>query len=322
MRRSFAAASLLAAAFTAAPALAQDAFPVTIAHVFGETVIEQKPERILTISWMSQEAIIALGETPIAMQRQGWGGNAEGYLPWTIEALEARGEALPPVFDGGSGLPFEQILGYAPDLIFAPYSGFSEDDYERLSAIAPTVAYRDAPFTAEWRYVVETAGRVLGKSEEAAELLAAVDAQLAGYREQYPVLDGATFIFGSGSTGEDGNIGVYIPADPRVGLLSDLGLVPADALYDLPTDAYAQPISLEQLGTLEADVFAAWYTTQEDLDTILANPLFARWEPIAEGRFVPAVGASYGMALSAPSLLSIPWVMDRFVPELAAALEE
>lgn len=322
MIRSVLFAVTLLVATLASPSSAQDAFPVTIEHVFGETVIEQKPERILTISWMSQEAIIALGETPVAMQRQGWGGNADGYLPWTIAALEARGETLPPVFDGSAGLPFEEILGHAPDLIFAPYGGYTQEDYDRLSAIAPTVAYRGAPFTVEWRYVVETAGRVLGKSEEAAQLLQTIDERFADYRKQYPILEGATFIFGNGSNGEDGTIGFYIPGDPRVGLLTDLGLVPSPSLASLPTDSFAQQVSLEHLSVMEADVFAAWYSTQEDLDKINANPLFSRWTPIADANFVPVVGSSYGMALSAPSLLSIPWVLDRFVPELAAALEQ
>ncbi len=302
------------------PAIGQDAFPVTIDHAFGQTTIEAKPLRIVTLSWMSQEAMIALGERPVAIQFQGWGGNEQGYLPWIVEAYEAAGETLPPTLNSTDGIPFEEILGYEPDLIFAPYSGFEQADYERLSSIAPTIPYEKAQWTGTWQHVVETAGKVLGKSAEAEALVAETRAKLASYKDTYPAIAGKSFVFSGG--GSDGNtVGLYIPADPRVGLMSDLGLVPAAALDELPTDSFTQPVSLERISSFDADVFIGWFPDQENADALLANPLFARWAPIAAGHFVPLVDRASVMALSAPSPLSIPWMMDRFVPELAAVLE-
>ena len=34
---------------------AADAFPVTVKHAYGETVIEKKPERIATVAWDRSE---------------------------------------------------------------------------------------------------------------------------------------------------------------------------------------------------------------------------------------------------------------------------
>src|SRR5690606_37861170 len=104
------AAILLASLLAASTATGQDTFPVTLDHAFGQTRIEAKPERIVTIGWMTQDAVIALGETPVAIPYQGWGGNAEGYVPWVVEALEARGEALPQLINTDQDIPFEQIL--------------------------------------------------------------------------------------------------------------------------------------------------------------------------------------------------------------------
>lgn len=317
--KSIVLAAVLAVSM-AAPAIAQDAFPVTIEHAFGETVIENKPERIVTLSWMSQEAIIALGEMPVAIQFQAWGGNEEGYLPWIVDAVEEAGVDLPPTINTTDGIPFEEILGYQPDLIFAPYSGFDQSDYDRLSQIAPTVPYDTAKWSGTWQHVVETAGLVLGKTEEAAALIEATQDNLASYRDEYPIIDGKTFVF-SGGGFEGANVGLYIPADPRVGLMTDIGLVPAEALSDLPTDNYNQPVSLERIEGFEADVFIGWFPDQENFDTLLANPLFARWQPIADGHYVGLVDRASVMALSAPSPLSIPWMMDRFVPMLADALK-
>lgn len=302
------------------PAIGQDAFPVTIEHAFGQTTIDAKPVRIVTLSWMSQEAMLALGEQPVAIQFQSWGGNEEGYLPWIVDAYAETGVSLPPTIDTTDGIPFEDILGYEPDLIFAPYSGFEQSDYDRLSAIAPTIPYAQDPWTGTWQHVVEMAGLALGKAAEADAVIADTRAKLASYKDEYPAIAGKSFVF-SGGEFDGASVGLYIPADPRIGLLTDLGLVPSPALDTLPTDRFTQPVSLERLGDFDADVFVGWFPDQDNVDLLLANPVFSRWAPISEGHFVAVVDRAAVMALSAPSPLSIPWMMDRFVPELAAALE-
>src|SRR5690554_5725139 len=110
MKSRFFATALAAGLAFAGSALAGDAFPVTVTHAFGGTVIEAKPHRVVALSWMNQEVLIALGESPVAIQFQGWGGDERGYLPWIAEAYQARGEELPPTIDTGAGIPFETIL--------------------------------------------------------------------------------------------------------------------------------------------------------------------------------------------------------------------
>ena len=55
-RRTFglALAALGMAAALAAPSAAQDAYPVTFTHAFGETTLTAKPERIVNIGCMTQ----------------------------------------------------------------------------------------------------------------------------------------------------------------------------------------------------------------------------------------------------------------------------
>lgn len=83
------------------------------------------------------------------MQKDSWAGDADGFLPWTRAELEKSGQTLPtpaPYYSDSGELLFEQILNAAPDLILAPYSGFSEQDYQRLSSIAPTLPYDTKPY--------------------------------------------------------------------------------------------------------------------------------------------------------------------------------
>src|SRR5687767_9076094 len=71
----------------AAEAGTTDAFPITIEHAFGETVIEKAPERVLAWGWASADASIALGVVPVAIPFQEYGGDAQGVLPWIRDAL-------------------------------------------------------------------------------------------------------------------------------------------------------------------------------------------------------------------------------------------
>ena len=47
-----------------------DGFPITIEHAFGETVIEDAPERVATWGGGSTEAAVAVGVFPVAIAEQ------------------------------------------------------------------------------------------------------------------------------------------------------------------------------------------------------------------------------------------------------------
>ncbi len=45
---------------TTAP-VSDGAFPVTIVNMFGDTTIESRPERLVTLGWNAQDVVYALG---------------------------------------------------------------------------------------------------------------------------------------------------------------------------------------------------------------------------------------------------------------------
>src|SRR5699024_5849734 len=65
-----------------------DQFPVTIQHAFGETTIEEDPQRIATVGWTDQDMVVALGEVPVGSVLIGWGGNEDGSSDWFDEGVE------------------------------------------------------------------------------------------------------------------------------------------------------------------------------------------------------------------------------------------
>ncbi len=143
------------------------AFPVTIPHAFGQTTIEAPPTRVVAWGWGSADAAIVLGVIPVAIPFQSYGGDAKGVLPWIAQALEADGVPTPTVLPDSEEPPYEEIAAAKPDVILAPYSGVTKEQYDLLSAIAPTVAYPGEAWATPWRETIRIVGTALGKDAEA-----------------------------------------------------------------------------------------------------------------------------------------------------------
>ncbi len=301
--------------------VADGVFPVTITHVYGETTFDSAPERVVTVSWINQDAAIALGTVPVGMPFVTWGGNGDGYLPWTRTAI---GDAtLPTLYDDSNGIPFEQIIGLQPDAIIGTFSGMSQDEYDTLAKIAPTVAYPSAPFGTSWQEVTMTVGQILGKAATAETLVAKTIALVQTAGAAYPQLQGKTFAYGSPS---EAGLYIYTTVDARVQLLSQLGMIPSPFVESLPVgDSQASfyiDVSMEQLGEIDADILILWFGTQEQADAVGDLPTMGGVAAFANGAYVPIIGETDVMAVSAPSPLSIPYIIETYVPQLAAAADK
>ena len=143
-------------------------FPRTIKHAFGETEIESAPERVATVSWANQDAALALGVVPVGMPIVEFGGNENGSTDWFDEKLEEVGGEAPEQYSETDGIDFEAIAALNPDVILGVYSGLTQEDYDRLSEIAPTVAYPEGtqPFGTSWQDTTRGVGEALGATVE------------------------------------------------------------------------------------------------------------------------------------------------------------
>lgn len=299
------------------------AFPVTIASALGDAVIEEQPERVVTWGWSSQDAVLALGVVPVAMPRFEYGGGDSGILPWAEEKIEELGGETPTLLSGGDTgeVPFEEIAAAKPDVILAPYSGISQEDFDRLSDVAPVVAFPDEPWALPWQDQLEVIGKALGRSDEAATLQQETDDYIADVAADNPAIAGKTFFYAAAN--QPGQLNVYRETDPRVDLLVQLGMVVSPSVRELDSDpdsgTFFYDLSNERLGDIETDVLVMYFGSQADVDTFMAQPSVAAMPAVSEGRFAPIVGESFVMASSAPTALSIPWMLDQYVPQLAEA---
>ncbi|WP_425965099.1 iron-siderophore ABC transporter substrate-binding protein [Rhizobium nepotum] len=296
-----------------APAWSENSFPRTVSHVFGETIVEKEPVRVVTLGWSGEDALLALGIQPVAMTRYRF--FESGMFPWA----EARiGKSAPILLSGE--LDYEEIAALRPDLILGVYSGMDQLSFRRLSAIAPTVAYRSGPWMADWKEQLELVGDAVGKLGQARALISETTAAFSNLGNTYPVMAGKSFTFGTYFAGGN-NFVIYLPSDPRVKALTEMGLVSSAGVAELEKKHPGETsvsLSLEEISSIDADVLIMWYG-EGARNAAEAQPLFGALGAVKRGSYVALELPVDVWSTSALSVLSIPYGFPRFVPRLAEA---
>jgi iron complex transport system substrate-binding protein len=299
-----------------------DAFPVTIEHAFGETTIESEPKRVATLGWVDQDHLLALDVVPVGALEVSWGGNEQKSTPWFDEALEELGGEQPTRYSDADGAPVEEIAKLTPDLILATNSGITEEEYQKLSKIAPTVAYPGDPWLTTWEDSLEMVGQATGRSELADAVEEETEAALEQAAADNPQIVGKSLIFAYLTTADTSKIDFYLPGDSRVDILLDLGMVNAPIVEKLskPGQFYGT-VSAERAPEMDSDVFITYAETDDDLETFTNDPLLGQVPAIRSGHVLASTDQTDALGMSAPSPLSLPYAMEKFVPQVAAAVD-
>lgn len=295
---------------------------ITIDSSLGQAVIDKKPERVVTLGQGSAETAIALGTIPVGMESYPWGADDTGYLPWIHEAVTKAGGELPELFTGDTELDVEKIAELNPDLILAVWSGITQEQFDQLSAIAPTVAYPGDPWSIEWDQQIKTVAKALGEEDRAQELFDAIDAEFAKYqKDEYKDVT-FSYIYNTGP----GTLGVFYPEEQRAAVLKRLGLQPDPVIdelrsqFDVPGTQSAL-IGLENADKLaNSDLIFTFYTNDENRQEIEAQPLYAAIPAVAKGAVVYSNDNSFVTASSMINPLTVPYALERFVPMIDAAI--
>lgn len=292
------------------------AFPTTIDHAFGATTIEAQPTRVAAISWANQDSAIALGVVPVAMPFASYGGDENGYLPWTLAGLEALGEERPELFSDTDGIPFEDVAGLTPEVILGTYSGITQEDYDQLTKIAPTVAYPEDAWGADWKDQLTYTGQALGKTAEAEALRADIEQQLADVVAGAPEIQGKTFAYLSFSSADPSSVFYYTVEDSRVEFVESLGLESSPKIVELSegNEEFFGTLSAEVVDEIDADIVFAYVDSAEHLEAVKADPLLGSIPAIKNDAVVMLDDPTFILSTSAPSPLSIPWAIDQYVP--------
>ncbi|MBJ2120285.1 iron-siderophore ABC transporter substrate-binding protein [Arthrobacter sp. MSA 4-2] len=307
---------------------AADAFPVTIEHALGETVLEEKPERVATVSWVNADVSLALGVVPVGMPTDTYGGNDKGSTPWKDAKLEELGASIgsedaPVQYSETDGLPFDDIAATDPDVILAAYSGLSQEDYDTLSDIAPVVAYPETAYGTAWQDSTRLVGEALGLSEQAEDLVADTEKAIEDAAADYPQLEGKSFIYGTLDPAGAEPVSLYTANDNRPRFLSSLGMKEAEVISSAAegSDEFFIPWSAERANELESDVFVTWVPDETTKDAIATDPLLGQIPAVKSGALVADSDNTLTLSISAASPLSLPWALEEFLPLLGDAVD-
>ncbi|MEH3090187.1 MAG: iron-siderophore ABC transporter substrate-binding protein [Microbacterium arborescens] len=188
LRRALgAAAAVTVAAFVVSGCAAEPAAdaapqassaPRSVEHARGTTEVPESPQRVVTLEPLELDTAVAVGITPVGAAVASNVAGIPAYLD--VDGVTPVGTVPEP--------DLEAIAALKPDLILGTESRHSKL-YEQLSAIAPTVFI--ATQADPWRENAQLIGQALGREDEVAEQVAAVDDRCAEIAAEHS-LDGQT----------------------------------------------------------------------------------------------------------------------------------
>lgn len=280
---------------------------VTITHARGETTVPDVPVRIVALGNQWLDAALALGVEPV------------GYLDNIAAYSGSRPRWEPASLDNAKSVTnrelVEQVAELGPDLILADPFIADQKNYEDLSGIAPTIPALSEAAAAPWRDQITTLASVLEKQEVAARVIATIDERVAGMTRTYPGLSGKTFA----STWLYTKSQLMVLNDPNDGsaeLFARLGLRIPPALIEMPDASGRVSLSTERLDVLQVDLLlvAAAAGLEDDYRRL---PGYQDLPSVRRGAVVWFDNQEIS-AVNQPSPLSIPYILDKIEPVLAA----
>ena len=300
-------------------------YPIVIKHALGEAVIEKKPERIVTIQWSNHNVVLALGVVPVGFSAANYGVQDDsGLLPWTKAKLEELGATNPNIFQDTDGLDFEAISDAQPDVILAAYSGITQEEYDLLAKIAPTVAYQKSPWVATWREQVLYNSWGMGMKAEGEQLIKDTEKLIADKAAQFPKLKGTKVVFASFMANDMSQFYIYSPTDPRAAfLVEELGMEYPQAVLDAADpEAFYLLVSAENSDMVHDADIMVMYGDENLLAALEADPLLGKIPAIRRGSVV-LIGDNTPLAAAGnPDVLSIQYTLDEYLGLIGEAVDK
>lgn len=300
-------------------------YPIEIEHAFGTTVIESKPERVVTVAFGNQDVALALGVVPVGFSAANYGVQDDsGMLPWTQEKLEELGCEEPNVFQDTDGLDYEAISDCDPDVILAVYSGLTEEEYSMLSEIAPTVAYPESAWTVSWRDWIRYTALGLGMEAEGEQLIADLENMLAEKTAAYPDFEGKSFVWITFSEEDLSNLHAYAPIDPRCAfLIEDLGFTYPDSVSELIEDgSYSLSLSAENADLLYDADFLIGYSSDAAYEAAKEDTVLGSIPALQNDAVVSIESGTPLSAAMTITPLSMEYTIDEYLEKINKAVEE
>lgn len=302
-----------------APAAASGAFPVTVEHAFGSTKISQAPQRVVSVGYTDDQAMLALGVKPVGMVDQypnpaGKEPDINTQWPWVKDKW---GGTRPEVVmkNGDSGPDYEKIASLRPDLIVAVYSEIDKTAYDKLSKIAPTVGRTKGekePFSAPWQDNAVQIAKALGKEDEGTELVRGIQDKLGAAKKAHPRFANQTAV---ALSWYKNSVAPFTSTDVRGRLVTGVGFGYQTKVDKVADGQFYTVLSPERVDLVDVDrIFVV--NDKADQRALKKFKLFTNLDAVKQGKvsyLLDSEGPAVGAAMSQSTLLSLPYAIDQLV---------
>ncbi|UXN21326.1 iron-siderophore ABC transporter substrate-binding protein [Curtobacterium flaccumfaciens] len=286
------------------------AFPVSITTGLGTTTIESAPKRVVALGWGDAETALELGVQPVgATDWLAFGGDGVG--PWLKGAYDKSPKIIQTLEPS-----YEDILKLNPDVILDVKSSGDKERYDKLSAIAPTVAIPKggANYLASTEQQTTMIAKALGKESEGKKLLSGLDDAYAAARKAHPDFEGKTAVVGAYSSE---GFGAYASTDSRSTFMRNLGFEIPKAIDEQAGKEFSVHLSDENLDLLDADLTLI-LPIYVDASEASSNKLFQKVPSVEAGHSIVFDDKDVSSAFSMGTTAAIEWALDK----LPAQFEE
>ncbi|TCU44486.1 iron-siderophore ABC transporter substrate-binding protein [Curtobacterium sp. PhB146] len=288
---------------TASSGSSDGAFPVSITTGLGTTTIDSQPKRVVALGWGDAETALELGVQPVgASDWLAFGGDGVG--PWLKDAYTKSPKIIQTLEPS-----YEDILMLNPDLILDVKSSGDKDRYDKLSAIAPTVAIPKGGenYLASTEQQTTMIAKALGKESEGKKLLSGLDDAYAAARKAHPDFEGKTAVVGAYSSE---GFGAYASTDSRSSFMKNLGFTIPSAIDKEAGKAFSVTLSDENLDLLDADLTLI-LPIYVDASKAEADPLFQKVPSVEAGHYIVFDDKDVSSAFSMGTTAAIEWALDK-----------
>ncbi|MCX2846425.1 MULTISPECIES: iron-siderophore ABC transporter substrate-binding protein [Curtobacterium] len=286
------------------------AFPVSITTGLGTTTIESAPKRVVALGWGDAETALELGVQPVgASDWLAFGGDGVG--PWLKGAYDKSPKIIQTLEPS-----YEDILKLNPDVILDVKSSGDKERYDKLSAIAPTVAIPKGGenYLASTEQQTTMIAKALGKESEGKKLLSGLDDAYAAARKAHPDFEGKTAVVGAYSSE---GFGAYASTDSRSTFMRNLGFEIPKAIDEQAGKEFSVHLSDENLDLLDADLTLI-LPIYVDASEASSNKLFQKVPSVEAGHAIVFDDKDVSSAFSMGTTAAIEWALDK----LPAQFEE
>lgn len=342
------------------PPVERGAFPVRIRHTWNQagTVIEAEPKRVVVLGMREQDTMTALGLHPLTIRNYFGAAVPWTSFPW-LNDFQRSGQytpLYPPTRDSRTGklsgvddgpvlangfaqasntperkevFDYEAIKAMNPDLIVAMFAGLVLEDYQKLSDIAPTITMVSSDskdYFSSWQEEMLVLGKIVGRANYAIQLVDQIQQLFIDALDANPVLKEASVALAA--PGPNGQIRIMNPYAEMSRFFSALGMefpsrIEAATRYTgVSRKMYGIETTTGNLSFLDGVDALVWivgHDGREAMDKIKATSAYKNLRAVQNKRVVE-LGPNEAEALYYSSATSLPWALEKIVPQLVGVL--